>query len=69
MYYYKALRLGLLTNFFDSTINNRRVSEEAKCRAQEILDNELQGDKPRHDLYEQRNANKEPNRVAGGLKA
>lgn len=34
-----------------------------------MLDNELHGDQPRHDLYAVRGQNKEPNRVAGGLKA
>lgn len=56
-------------NFSDSTLHNPRVSEEAKRHAQETLDNELQGDKPRYYLHEQSNVNKEPNRVAGGLKA
>lgn len=52
-----------------STLKNPRVSDEAKQHAQDVLDNEIHGDQPRQDLYQVRQQNKEPNRVAGGLKA
>lgn len=51
------------------TINNPRVSEDAKRHAQDVIDNELNGDEPRYDLYALRNPTKESNRVQGGLKA
>lgn len=52
-----------------STLNNPRVSDDAKNNAKDVLDNQLGGDQPRHDLYAMRNPTKEPNRVQGGLKA
>ncbi|RHZ58940.1 Con-6 family protein [Aspergillus thermomutatus] len=54
---------------YKATLKNPRVSDEAKRHAKDVLDNELQWDQPRHDLYAMRQQNKEPNRVAGGLKA
>ncbi|KAF4215110.1 hypothetical protein CNMCM8980_010647 [Aspergillus fumigatiaffinis] len=54
---------------YKATLKNPRVSDEAKQHAKDVLDNELHGDQPRHDLYAIRGQNKEPNRVAGGLKA
>ncbi|BCR89333.1 Con-6 family protein [Aspergillus chevalieri] len=54
---------------YKATLHNPRVSNEAKQHAQDVLDNEIHGNKPRQDLYEVRQRNKEPTRVAGGLKA
>ncbi|KAL1964929.1 hypothetical protein VTN77DRAFT_6282 [Rasamsonia byssochlamydoides] len=54
---------------YKATLNNPRVSEEAKKNAKDVLDNQLGGDEPRHDLYAMRNPSKEPSRVQGGLKA
>ncbi|EAW14291.1 Con-6 family protein [Aspergillus clavatus NRRL 1] len=54
---------------YKATISNPRVSNEAKQHAQDVLDNELHWNQPRQDLYAVRQQNKEPNRVAGGLKA
>ncbi|GIJ98295.1 hypothetical protein Aspvir_000411 [Aspergillus viridinutans] len=54
---------------YKATLKNPRTSDEAKQHAKDVLDNELHGDQPRHDLYAIRQQNKEPNRVAGGLKA
>lgn len=53
----------------NSTMNNARVSNEAKEHASDVLDNELHGDQPREELYNVRDQNKDPARVAGGLKA
>jgi hypothetical protein len=53
----------------DSTLNNPRVSNEAKENARNVIDNQLGGDQPREDLYALRNPTKEPTRVQGGLKA
>lgn len=50
-------------------MNNARVSNEAKEHASDVLDNELHGDQPREELYNVRDQNKDPARVAGGLKA
>jgi hypothetical protein len=58
-----------VTNDEPSTLSNPRVSEEAKKHAQDVLDNELHGDEPRHELYDKRAQNKEPTRVAAGYKA
>jgi hypothetical protein len=44
------------------------VSNEAKQHASEVLNNELGWDNPRQELYDVRDRNKDPNRVAGGLK-
>ncbi|KAF7169734.1 hypothetical protein CNMCM5623_002386 [Aspergillus felis] len=54
---------------YKATLKNPRTSDEAKQHAKDVLDNELHGDQPRYDLYAIRQQNKEPNRVAGGLKA
>ena len=53
----------------DSAVSNPRNSDEAKQHAQDVLDNELHGNQPQQELYDVRGRNKEPNRVAGGLKA
>lgn len=34
-----------------------------------MLDNEIHGNQPQQDLYDVRGKNKDPSRVAGGLKA
>lgn len=52
-----------------SALHNPRVSNEAKEHASDVLNNEIHGDQPREDLYSIRQQNKEPSRVAGGLKA
>ncbi|RJE25443.1 conidiation protein Con-6 [Aspergillus sclerotialis] len=54
---------------YKATLSNPNTSKEAKEHAQDVLNNELGGNKPRQDLYDVRGRNKEPNRVAGGLKA
>ncbi|BDD61009.1 hypothetical protein MPDQ_005836 [Monascus purpureus] len=55
---------------YKATLHNPRVSDQAKQHAQDVLDNELQGDKPRQDLYSARgDPNKVGFRVAAGLKA
>ncbi|KAL1986120.1 hypothetical protein VTN96DRAFT_6772 [Rasamsonia emersonii] len=54
---------------YKATLNNPRVSDDAKNNAKDVLDNQLGGDQPRQDLYAMRNPTKEPNRVQGGLKA
>lgn len=51
------------------TLSNPNTSNEAKEHAQDVLSNELGGNKPQQDLYDVRGRNKEPSRVAGGLKA
>lgn len=50
-------------------MKNPNVSDEAKQHAKDVLDNELHGNESQQDLYDVRGRNKEPNRVAGGLKA
>lgn len=52
-----------------STLNNPRVSKEAKQHAQDVLDNELHGDEAREELYDRRGQNTDPTRVAAGYKA
>lgn len=59
----------LQTDMRCSTLKNPKVSDEAKQHASDVLNNELGWDNPRHELYDVRARNKEPNRVAGGLKA
>ncbi|OJJ47314.1 hypothetical protein ASPZODRAFT_15996 [Penicilliopsis zonata CBS 506.65] len=55
---------------YKAAIHNPRVSDEAKAHAQDVLDNELGGDKPRHDLYAVRgDPQKDPMRIAAGYKA
>ncbi|KAJ5826432.1 hypothetical protein N7474_003570 [Penicillium riverlandense] len=54
---------------YKATLKNPRVSNEAKQHASEVLNNELGWDNPRQELYNVRDRNKDPNRVAGGLKA
>ncbi|KAB8270676.1 Conidiation protein 6-domain-containing protein [Aspergillus minisclerotigenes] len=54
---------------YKATLNNPRVSDEAKQNAQSMLD-QLGGDQPSHDLYsESGEQNKDPMRVNAGLKA
>ncbi|RMJ25295.1 conidiation protein Con-6 [Aspergillus sp. HF37] len=54
---------------YKATLHNPRVSDEAKQHAQDVLDNEIHGNQPQQELYDVRGQNKEPQRVAGGLKA
>ncbi|KAL4948535.1 Conidiation protein 6-domain-containing protein [Aspergillus filifer] len=55
---------------YKATLNNPRVSDEAKQHAQAVLDDELGGNQPQEKLYDIRgDREKSPNRVAGGLKA
>ncbi|PYH77071.1 hypothetical protein BO82DRAFT_345786 [Aspergillus uvarum CBS 121591] len=54
---------------YKATTNNPRVSDEAKQNAQSMLD-QLGGSQPSDELHDLRGDNqKDPNRVAGGLKA
>lgn len=60
--------MKLIKNTY-STLNNPRVSDEAKQNAQSMLD-QLGGDQPSHELYsESGEQNKDPMRVNAGLKA
>lgn len=52
---------------YKATINNPRVSDEAKQHAREIID-ALGGDEPRTEM-KQFDREKDQTRVAGGLKA
>ncbi|KAF5016219.1 hypothetical protein F66182_12171 [Fusarium sp. NRRL 66182] len=52
---------------YKATINNPRVSEEAKQHAREMID-ALGGDQPRAEM-KQFDREKDQSRVAGGLKA
>ncbi|EED19808.1 conidiation protein Con-6, putative [Talaromyces stipitatus ATCC 10500] len=52
---------------YKATINNPRVSEEAKQHAHEMIDS-LGGDQPRAEM-KQFDQQHDQNRVAGGLKA
>ncbi|RDW72693.1 Con-6 family protein [Aspergillus mulundensis] len=55
---------------YKATLNNPRVSDEAKQHAQDVLDNELGGDQPHEEILTAQGArDKSPNRVAGGYKA
>ncbi|KAB8068707.1 Conidiation protein 6-domain-containing protein [Aspergillus leporis] len=54
---------------YKATLNNPRVSDEAKRNAQSMLD-QLGGSQPSEDLYNQSGeSNKDPMRVNAGLKA
>ncbi|KAL4888573.1 Conidiation protein 6-domain-containing protein [Aspergillus ambiguus] len=53
---------------YKATLSNPRTSDEAKEHAQEMLD-QLGGEQPREELYEQEDRDKDPTRVMGGLKA
>ncbi|GFN12698.1 Con-6 family protein [Aspergillus tubingensis] len=54
---------------YKATLNNPNTSDEAKQNAQAMIE-QLGGDQPREELYNLRgDATKDPNRVAGGLKA
>lgn len=64
--YYKLDPVNQIAN---STLNNPNTSDEAKQNAQAMIE-QLGGDQPREELYNLRgDATKDPNRVAGGLKA
>ncbi|KAL6230504.1 hypothetical protein BDW75DRAFT_234332 [Aspergillus navahoensis] len=55
---------------YKATLNNPRVSDEAKEHARSVLDNELGGDQPHEDILTAQGArDKSPTRVAGGYKA
>ncbi|KAI9926354.1 hypothetical protein ASPWEDRAFT_32233 [Aspergillus wentii DTO 134E9] len=54
---------------YKAALKNPKVSPEGKQHARDVLDNEIHWDQPRQELYGIRQQNKEPNRVAGGLKA
>lgn len=51
------------------TLKNPSVSDEAKAHANEVLNNELGWNNPRHELYDIRQRNKDPTQVGAGLKA
>ncbi|KAI9368229.1 Conidiation protein 6-domain-containing protein [Aspergillus egyptiacus] len=55
---------------YKATLSNPNTSQEAKEHAQAVLDKELGGDQPQEELYQTRgDYDKDPSRVAGGLKA
>lgn len=62
-------RLDIILTFSRRTLKNPRVSDEAKSHANEVLNNELGWNNPRHELYDVRQRNKDPTQVGAGLKA
>ncbi|KAL1977842.1 hypothetical protein VTN31DRAFT_701 [Thermomyces dupontii] len=54
---------------YKATLNNPRVSQEAKQHARDMLENQLMGDEPSKDIHDLSNPTKEKNRVQGGYKA
>lgn len=64
-----SYKLNSINKIAKSTLNNPNTSDEAKQNAQAMIE-QLGGDQPREELYNLRgDATKDPNRVAGGLKA
>ncbi|KAI9701100.1 MAG: hypothetical protein M1836_001769 [Candelina mexicana] len=55
---------GNIAGGHKATLNNPKVSDEAKQHSKEVLDSEFDGGNVGGD-----NTEKNPNRVAGGLKA
>ncbi|RDH27549.1 hypothetical protein BDQ94DRAFT_153737 [Aspergillus welwitschiae] len=53
---------------YKATLSNPHTSDEAKQNAQAMLE-QLGGDQPRDELYDQTERGKDPSRFMGGLKA